>query len=65
MSEKVPTPCRQIYKTYTKCLERAELKISKQDIKRYGCRTSPYKSCSIHSALYRMCLRTVKYGGFS
>ena len=53
---KVPLPCRHIYDNFKKCLEKSP------PIKRYGC-NSP-TPCSFHSALYKICVRTAKYGTF-
>lgn len=57
--EKIPLPCREIYKNYINCIGRKE-KSSLQHTQRYGCNNY----CSFQSAILTLCLRTAKYGTF-
>lgn len=62
--EKIPLPCREIYKNYINCIGKKE-KSSLQQTQRYGCNSSPNNNyCSFQSAILTLCLRTAKYGTF-
>ena len=53
--EKIPLPCREIYKNYINCIGKKE-KSSLQQTQRYGCNSSPNNNYCLTQQFKNLCV---------